>query len=214
MHIKNIIPTYLHTYLHTYLPTYIHTILLQYKGHPPIPTQNWVHLKNLEHHRSAITLRYHWVITWQWYWNAAPAEIREKNKKGKKREGKKCPRQNEKITHLRQWVDRDRWGRAFPGLGQYGSLDWFLSHLVYRRIWMSKGATVICYSNVMRLWRHTNILLQLKQKYWESQERRGSQFQSGRQFKFPRNCLTHAALTNCLTLCTDKCVKMKKTTLG
>lgn len=74
---------------------------------------------------------------------------------------------------------------------------------------MSKSPMVICYSNVMRLWRHTNILLQLKQKYWESQGKRGSQFQSERQFKFPRNCLTHAALTNCLTVFTDKCVKMK-----
>lgn len=113
-------------------------------------------------------------------------------------------------THLRQWVDRDRWGRAFPGLGKYGSLDWFLSHSVYRRIWMSKGPLVICYSNVMRLWRHTNILLQLKQKYWGSQGKSGSQFQSGKQFKIPRNCLTHAALTNCLTVFTDKCVKIKK----
>lgn len=77
---------------------------------------------------------------------------------------------------------------------------------------MSKGPVVICYSNVMRLWRHTNILLQLKQKYWESQGKSGSQFQSARQSKFTQNCLAHAALTNCLTVFADRCVKMKKTT--
>lgn len=75
---------------------------------------------------------------------------------------------------------------------------------------MSKGPAVICYSNVMRLWRRANILLQLKQKYWDSQGKSRSQFRSAGQSKFPQNCLAHAATTNCLTVFTDKCVKMEK----
>lgn len=49
---------------------------------------------------------------------------------------------------------------------------------------MSKDFGVICYSNVMRLLCHANILLQLKQKYWSSQENDDSSFQSGWQSKF------------------------------
>lgn len=98
-------------------------------------------------------------------------EMREKEEKGRK-----CSHENKKGTNSRQWVDRDRWGKAFPGMGEYGSLDWFMSHLGYQRIWMSKGSVAICYSNVMRLLGHTNILLQLKQKYWYSQGKSKSQF--------------------------------------
>lgn len=72
--------------------------------------------------------------------------------------------------------DRDEWGKALQSMGEYGSADWFMSLLGYQRIWMSKGSGAICYSNVMRLLWHTNILLQLKQKYWYSQEKGESQF--------------------------------------
>lgn len=54
----------------------------------------------------------------------------------------------------------------------------------FQNLWMSKGSGVICYSNVMRLLCHANILQQLKQKYWSSQEKDDSPFQSGWQLEF------------------------------
>lgn len=67
-------------------------------------------------------------------------------------------------------------GAALQSESQYRSTDRFLSLLGYQRIWMSKGSAAICYSNVMRLLCHANILLQLKQ-YWSSQEKDDSPFQ-------------------------------------
>lgn len=99
--------------------------------------------------------------------------MREKDKRWSKG---KSRRENEKGNNLRQTEDRDEWGKALQSMGEYGSADWFMSLLGYQRIWMSKGSGAICYSNVMRLLWHTNILLQLKQKYWYSQEKGESQF--------------------------------------
>lgn len=120
-----------------------------------------------------ISLRYHCVLKRQPY---SCQEMLQQKWGRKRKKGRKRSHENKKGTNSRQWVDRDRWGKAFPGMGEYGSLDWFMSHLGYQRIWMSKGSVAICYSNVMRLLGHTNILLQLKQKYWYSQGKSKSQF--------------------------------------
>lgn len=90
----------------------------------------------------------------------------------------------ENIWKIYSIGDTDELGTALESESEYRSTDWFLSLLGYQELWMSKGSGAICYSNVMRLLCHANILLPLKQRYWSSQKEDESPFQSGWQPKF------------------------------